>query len=215
MGAVFAAITSYPTAIYTALLGVVMIYWMLAIIGVVDFEQSGIEVDLDHDMDLHADGTDLTSLAGYVVAFGLNGVPFSIVVSLIVLFSWLFTGLFAEYLLPLVPTEFLQVIVGTLVMVAAFCLSIPMTARVVRPLRKIFVSHNARSNHSLVGQRCKVLTQSVNENFGRAEIADGGARLNIRVWAETPNSLARGSLALIVEYDESSGHYLIEPDQNF
>lgn len=214
MGDVFAAITSYPTAIYTALLGVVMIYWVLAIIGVVDFEHSGFELDLDHDMDLHADGADVSTLAGYVVAFGLNGVPFSIVVSLIILISWFFTGLFSEYLLPWVPTIILQVIVGTIAMVAAFCASIPLTARIVRPLRRIFVSHTARSNHSLVGQRCKVLTQSVNEKFGRAEIADGGAGLNIRVWAKTPNNLKRGSLALIIEYDEGLGHYLIEPDQD-
>lgn len=214
MTGVFATITSYPTAIYTALLGVVILYWMLAIIGVVDFEHSGLEIDLDHDLDANADGADLGTLASYVVAFGLNGVPFSIVVSLLILFSWLFTGLFADYILPWIPTLFLKLVVGTGVMFAAFAASIPITARIVRPLRRIFVTHNARSNMSLVGQNCKILTQQVTEKFGRAEVSDGGAGLNIRIWATTPNSLTKGSTVRIVDYDEAGMRYLVEPENN-
>jgi hypothetical protein len=49
----------------------------------------------------------------------------------------------------------------------------------------------------------------VNEKDGRAEVARRGASLNIRVWAPTPNTLKRGSQALILEYDEVAGRYLI------
>ena len=42
-----------------------------------------------------------------------------------------------------------------------------------------------------------------------AEISRRGASLNIRVWAPTPNTLKRGSHALILEYDEVAGRYLI------
>lgn len=212
MDSLLVTITSYPVAVYTALLGVVLIYWVLAIVGIVDFEHSGFEVDLDHDMDLHADGADLGTLAGYVVAFGLNGVPFSIVVSLLLLFSWLFTGLAAQYLLPWVPTLLLKCVVGTGVMVAAFCAAIPLTARLVRPMRGLFVTHQARSNLSLVGQVCRILTLEVTEKFGRAEVAERGAGLNIRVWAKTPNTLTKGDMARIVEYDEGTSCYQVEPD---
>lgn len=214
MTGVLATITSYPTAIYTALLGVVILYWILAIIGVVDFEHSGFEIDLDHDMDANADGADLGTLASYIVAFGLNGVPFSIVISLLILFSWLFTGLFADHILPWIPTLLLKLAVGTGVMFAAFAASIPVTARIVRPMRRIFVTHNARSNMSLVGQSCKVLTQQVTADFGRAEVSDGGAGLNIRIWAATPNLLTKGSTARIVDYDEAGRRYLVEPENN-
>jgi hypothetical protein len=212
MAGLFTTLGSYPTAVFTALLGVVLIYWLLAIIGIVDFETSGFEVDLDTDTDLHADGADLGTIASYVVAFGLNGVPFSIVVSLIVLVSWFLTAMFALYVLPWIPTTFLQVIVGSLAMIAAFLVSVPLTARVIRPMRGLFVTHNARSNHSLVGQVCKVLTQEVSETFGRAEVSERGAGLNIRIWAKSPNSLTRGSLARIVDYDEAGSRYLVEPE---
>ncbi|MCD6060311.1 MAG: ubiquinone biosynthesis protein [Moraxellaceae bacterium] len=212
MAGLFDTLVSYPTAIWTALLGVVLIYWVLAIIGIVDFESSGIDVDLDTDTDLHADGADLGAIASYVVAFGLNGVPFSIVVSLIVLIGWFLTGMFSIYVLAWVPTAFLKAIVGTGAFIASFMLAIPFTARIVRPMRGLFVTHVARSNHSLIGQTCKVLTLEVTEKFGRAEVAERGAGLNIRIWAKSPNTLTKGSLARIVEYDEAGTRYLVEPE---
>ena len=44
---VLTAITSWPTMVYTVLLGVVLIYWVLALLGMVDFESSGIDLDID------------------------------------------------------------------------------------------------------------------------------------------------------------------------
>lgn len=63
-----------------------------------------------------------------------------------------------------------------------------------------------------MGQQCKVLTQTVDEKTGRAEVAQRGANLNIRVWAATPNKLSRGALARIVAYEEDTSRYRIEAD---
>lgn len=211
MGGFLDAALGYPTAVYTALLGVVVVYWVMALLGVVDFESSGIDIDVD----MHADGQidDLGVLASYVVGFGLNGVPFSIVVSLIVLVSWTLSCLAGMWLLAWVPTLLLKAVAGTIVLAGSFLVSIPVTARVVRPMRGLFVSHTAIGNAALVGLSCKVLTQAVNERLGRAEVARRGASINIRVWAPTPNTLGRGDSALIVEYDEAAGRYLIESER--
>lgn len=210
MGDFFAAVVGYPTAIYTALLAVVLVYWLLAIVGIVDFESGGVDLDLD----THADGdiNDIGVLASYAVALGLNGVPFSVVASLLVLISWVVSCLAGMWLLPIVPTLVLQLLAGTAVLIASFVIAIPLTARVVRPMRGLFVTHNAVSNAALVGQTCRVLTQTVDERFGRAEIERRGSSLNIRVWAATPNALTKGSAARIVEYDAAAGRYLIDPD---
>lgn len=209
MGDFMGAVTGYPTAIYTVLLGVVVIYWVLAMLGMVDIEHSGLDVDVG--VHTHADGdtSDIGQLASYVVAFGLNGVPFSVAVSLLVLVSWTVCCLGGEWLLPLVPTLPLQLLAGTVLLVASAVIAIPITAVAIRPLRGLFVSHTAVSNAALVGQLCRVVTGVVNEKDGRAEVARRGASLNIRVWATTPNTLKRGSQALIVEYDEVAGRYLI------
>jgi hypothetical protein len=208
MGSFIDAVVAYPTAIYTALLGVVLFYWVLAIIGMVDFESSGI------DLELHADGSvdDLGSLAGFMIAFGLGGVPFSIVVSLLVLTSWTLSCLAGMWLLPLVPTALLQAVACTAVLLLSFAMALPITARLLRPTRKLFVTHNAISNAALVGLACVVTTTSVDEKFGYAEVKRRGAGLNVRVWAHTPNALTKGSNALITEYDAAGERYLIEPD---
>jgi len=209
MGSFIDAVVAYPTAVYTALLVAVLFYWVLALVGLVDFESSG-----GIDLDLHTDGSidDLGSLAGFVIAFGLDGVPFSIVVSLLVLSSWTLSCLAGMWLLPLVPTTLLQMVAGTAVLLASFALALPITARVLRPTKKLFVTHNAVSSAGLVGLPCVVTTTSVDEQFGYAEVKRRGAGLNVRVWARTPNTLTKGSSARIAEYDAAAERYLIEPE---
>jgi hypothetical protein len=206
----FDAAFGYPTAIYTALLGIVLVYWVLAIVGLVDFEASGLDIELETQAD--GDAGDLSTLATYVVAMGLNGVPFSVVVSLIVLVSWTVSCLAGMWVLPLVPTTLLNIVAGTAVLLTSFALAILATARLVRPLRGLFVTHAALANASLVGQPCKVLTGKVDDKVGRAEVQQRGAGINIRVHARTPNTLTKGSSARITDYDAGSGRYLIEPD---
>lgn len=204
------AALAYPTMIYTALLGLVLFYWLLAIVGLVDFEAGGLEIEADLQAD--ADVSDLGTLAGYLVALGINGVPFSIVVSLMVLLSWLFSCLLGMWLLPLVPTALLSAVAGTAVLLLCPLFALPITARVIRPMRGLFVTHNAMSNQELVGRICKVLTSRVDETFGRAEVSTRGASVNISVWAETPNELVKGSLARIIDYDPDRQRYLIASD---
>lgn len=203
------AVSAFPTAIYTVLLGVVLVYWLLAMLGMVDFESSGIDVAIDAHADASVD--DLGTLASYVVAFGLHGVPFSIVVSLLVLVGWTLSFLAGVTLLAWVPTDILRWAAGAVVLVVTAALSVVITARIVRPLRGLFVHHTAQSNASLVGQTCKVLTGVVDERQGRAEVAQRGASINIRVWSPSPNTLKRGDAALITEYDPGSHRYLVVP----
>jgi len=200
------AATSFPSVIYTVLLGVVLVYWLLSLIGIVDIDSGPvIEAELHTDADIDEIG----DLASYLVGLGLNGVPFSVVLSLLVLVSWTLTCLAAMWLLPLLPTSLLRGAAGLAVMLIALAVAIPVTARLIRPLRGLFVTHTAISNAALVGQACKVLTATVDEKFGRAEVTTRGAPVNIRVWAETPNTLNKGSQARILDYDAASARYLI------
>lgn len=200
------AAIAFPTAIFTTLLGVVAFYWVLALLGLVDFDSAEADIDVDPAMT----DPDLGSLAGIIVAFGLQGVPFSIVLSLLVLLSWTLSCLGAMWLLALLSSSIPVYVGGTLLALASVSLAVPLTARIVKPLRGLFVTHAAITNASLVGQTCKVLTQTVDEHSGRAEVSQLGASINIRVWANTPNHLARGSMARVAAYDEKSASYRIE-----
>lgn len=207
LGSFLDAAIAFPTAIFTTLLGVVVLYWVLAVLGVVDFESGDIEPEAGDDVTGH----DLGALASYIVAFGLHGVPLSIVVSLLVLVSWMLSCLGGMWLLPLLPgAAALTYPAGAVLALASVSLAVPIASRLVRPLRGLFVTHVAISNASLVGQVCKVLTQSVDEKSGRAEVAQRGASINIRVWANTPNPLVRGASARIVAYEDKTARYRIE-----
>ncbi len=202
------AVISYPTAILSVLLLVVLGYWLLAMMGWVDFDSGDVDVELQSQADM--DSGELSTLAGYVVALGLNGVPFSVAGSLLVLIAWTASAMAGEWLMPWVPTLPLQLLVGTGVLLASVGFAIVLTAQIIKPLRGLFVTHQAVANASLVGQTCKVLSQAVNDRVCYAEVAQRGASLQIRVWAEVPNSLCKGSVAHILEYDETGNRYLVQ-----
>jgi hypothetical protein len=203
------AAISYPTAVFSALLLVVLVYWLLALVGWVDFESSGIDLELE----LQADGDpgELSTLAGYVMACGLNGVPFSIVGSLLVLLSWTLSCLAGEWVLFRETSGLMHWVGGSIVLLLSLAAAIPITALLIRPMRGLFVTHEALANASLVGQTCVVLSQRVDERFGRAEVAQRGANIQIRVWAQAPHTLAKGDAAQILDYDSSAGRYLVRP----
>lgn len=217
----FEAILSYPTIVYTALLGVGLVYWLLAIVGLVDFESGGPDLDIDLEpgtsvTDIDVDEpANVSMLAGYLVALGLGGVPFSVVISLLALFAWVISSIAAIWVLAFFPDGLLRFVVASAVLVGALALAIPAAATCVRPMRRLFVTHNAISNVSLIGQECVVLTGSVDEKFGRAEVAARGAGYHIHVIADTPNNLKRGDTALIMEYDEAAGIYRIAETSSF
>lgn len=202
-------ILGFPTFVFSLLLVVVLVYWLLAIAGLVDFGES----DIDLDIGQHADtpGDHLGAIASYVVAFGLSGVPFSIVVSLLVVVGWTLSTFASIWLLTWVPTLPLQVAAGLAVLLASAALSLVITARLVRPLRGAFTTRYGLHSADLVGQPCRILTGIVDEKQGRAEVAQRGAGINIRVWAPSPNTLRRGSQALVLEYDATTHRYLVQP----
>jgi hypothetical protein len=204
-------LSSFPTAVPTVLLAVLLIYWLLSMIGLVDMGDS-LEIDIDGIEAAHGghEMPDFHTLAGYLVALGLGGVPLSVVASVLVFFTWLATALLHRYVVNFLPTDLFQVLAGVAVLTFSAALSIPIAARVIKPMRGLFVKHTARSNSSLVGLECKILTETVDAGFGRAEVANPGGGINIRVWASAPNALRKHSLAIIVAYDEGKQQYEVQ-----
>lgn len=200
------AMTSFPTAIFSVLLAMALFYWLLALLGLVDFDADGLTLDVNAEaLD------DPGALASALMAFGFRDVPISIVVSGIVLVGWTLSCLGGMWLLPILPAT-LHWPAGAVLGLASLSAALPVTSLLVRPLRGLFVTHAAVRNAAFVGQTCRVLTQSVDESLGRAEITQRGANLNIRVWARTPNTLSRGATARIVAYDQEAARYQIEPE---
>jgi hypothetical protein len=61
-----------------------------------------------------------------------------------------------------------------------------------------------------VGRVCTIKTGRVDERFGQAVFSRHGDERLIPVRCETPNTLGRGSLAVIVDYDARDEVFLVK-----
>lgn len=198
MSEFLSAILAFPTVVFTILLGVVVLYWLLVLVGALDLDVLDF-ADVDGDGD--ADG-----LGGVVEALGLGGVPVMLSLSLLVLGAW------GICLLAMELAGGLGVVGAGLaagVAVAALLVAVPVTSFAVRPLRRLFVTHPAPESRSLVGRICTVTTLKVDERYGQAEIEDGGAGLLIQVRYSGPGRLGRGDKAVIFDYKDDI--FLVAP----
>lgn len=201
-------LTHYPGFVPSVLMGALLVFWLLAILGVLDFDHFGPHFDTDLDLADHAGG-EHADAPETLMALGLDKLPFSIVVSGVVFFWWLFTLLAMSLLWSWIPLPAWAA--GTLILVAALVLAVPVAAKVLKPLKPLFVVHVSANQQSILGKPCRILTLSVGEKFGQAEvIVDSGAPLNVRVCADTPNTLTKGSSALLIDLDAKTGRYRVE-----
>jgi hypothetical protein len=199
------ALTHYPGMVPTVFVGVIMVFWLLVIAGLFDFESVGPDWLGDADIDVSHDGD--VGAPTVLAALGLDRLPFSVVVSAIGVWWWLLTMLATPLLgwLPL-PTW----LSGSVVLFAAFAAAVPLAALSLRPLKPIFIVHEAAQQASAIGKVCRIITTSVEENFGQAEVEiEAGNRIRVQVGATVPNRLQKDSRALIIEHDKLRNRYQV------
>lgn len=197
-------ITTFPAIVPTFLLAVVVLYWLLVLIGAMDLDILEMDVDLDIDVEGGSEG-----LAGFLVNWGLTGVPVSIVISMITSTVWLLTTIASSLILPLIPFDGLRWVAGLIILAVLFALTIPLTAQMIRPMRGMFRAHQAVKKGSLIGSECVVKTLSVRKDFGQGELTDGEAGLLLDIIANEPNDIAKGDTVILIEYDENRDCYLV------
>lgn len=202
-------VTSFPTVVFTVLLGVIFVYWLLAILGAVDIDM------LDLDVDVDADVSNVGGLTGLLSTLGLSGPPVTVVLSTLVVSSWLISYFASAYLLVLVPWDMLHEFIGAGLLVGSFVVSIPVTAQLIKPLKGVFKVHTAKSKSQFIGATCKITTLEVTDTFGQAEIDDGEAGIIVSVRSNTPNVFKKGDKAVVASYDKNKNTYEVVPEEDF
>ena len=166
-----------------------------------------------------ADGGDATegahhgALAAAMASLKLRSAPATLVLSVIVLFSWLFSIFGMQAVAAWAPAGLIG-LARLAVLLAAPILALPFTSLAIRPLAKIFVPTHAAKNESLVGKVATVRTGTVTDRFGEALLEDGGAGLVVRVRVETGETLKRGQQVVIVSYDGDRQEFTVAPMEN-
>ncbi|GAA5215030.1 hypothetical protein ACFSJ3_01300 [Corallincola platygyrae] len=203
----FANLLQFPTVVYTVLLGVMLVYWLIAALGTVDIDV--LDVDIDVDADVGA----VEGFAGLVFRLGLGGVPLTVVLTLIALTGWSVSYFSMLWLVNPLTSGFINLLLGIGVAIGAFLVSIPVTAQLIKPLRPLFRSVNGPSTRDLVGSIAVVRTSRVDQSFGEATLEDGGAGMILRVRADESLKLSRGDRVVVLSYIPESHAYQVTTEQ--
>jgi hypothetical protein len=201
--------SQFPTVIYSTVLGVVVVYWLIGMLGLVDLGLAGdaeLELDVDSDIDVSVGG-----LTGFMLTFGLTGVPFTLVISIITLICWLISFYLQFYILNWLPDGWLYYLMGSIASFIIFLISLPLTAIVIRPLKGMFKSVETTLSDHLVGNSATIVTGRVSETFGQARLFNNGAEMLLDVRCDPEHTLKKGDKVLLIEYLTEKYAYIVAP----
>lgn len=213
-------ISSFPTVVYTFVLAVCLIYWLGAVLGfidldVLDLDLDGPDADLDSGSAQRAKDYTPSVLAGLLLKLGLNGVPVTIVVSIMALFGWGLCYFIVHFAFPFVPDGVLRYLAGIPILAATLYAAALATSVAIRPLRRLFKAANANTVKHILGQSATVRTSFVDANFGEATLDDGGAGLILKVRAAGKASFKKGDRVVLLEYRKDSNTYRVVSESEF
>jgi hypothetical protein len=214
-------IASFPTAIYTFLLALCLLYWLLAVLGLVDldfldFGMDGANMDVANAETSHS-VPDV--LAGLMLRLGLYGVPVTLIVSLIALFGWMICY-YSVYLLTVMLPEvvmsgWVRYLLGLPVLAVTFFVSVLLTGQVIKPLRKFFQSATQHTEKHILGQSAIVRSQTLTETKGEVFFNDGGAGLILKARAGPGVTFQKGESVVLLEYLPDQYVYRVISEQEF
>lgn len=191
-------VTSFPTVIYTMLLIICAMYWLIAMLGMVDLEV--LDMDMDGDIDLDDSLEAQQGIAGILFKLGLNGVPLTIVITIIAIIGWI-VCYYAIYLgSALVPSFWpAELAYELLVFITVTFFTVLLTAQIIKPIRKIFRKLEADETKHIVGQVVVVRSAVANKDRGEAFMNDGGAGLLLNIRATGNDEFVKGDEVVVIE----------------
>ena len=210
-------LSSYPTAVYTVLLGIVTVYWLLSALGLFEMDLLdgllGLEAAGDAVGDAGGD-SDGGALASLLIKFGLDGVPLMVVFTLIALVGWSVCYLTDLHVLRGM-TGSVGVLARTGTLVGGLLLSIPISRVALMPVRRALHHNRPVQQTPLLGRAATVRSPEITQNSGTAEINDGGAGLILQVRHATPGLFVRGDRVVLIEYLSEENAYRVISAEEF
>lgn len=222
---------SFPSVVYTVLLGIALVYWVFVMIGAAHLDLLGDGVAdgagdgaLDGLEGGHGDAGDADggpadgdgghahggALSGLLASLKLRSAPATVVLSVLFLFSWLLSVLGMQSAAAHLPEGALSLARFGIFFLAPL-ISLPLTSIVVRPMARIFLPPLTKAKQDLVGQVCTVRTGTVTDRFGEGLLEDGGAGLVVRIRVDAGESVKRGDQVVILGYDDERQEFTVAP----
>jgi len=206
-------ISSFPTAIFTILLGICIVYWAGAVLGLFDIDI----INVDTDFDLNADSGHTTPdvLAGLLIKFKLVGVPVVITLSMIILFGWFICYFLAHFILGTFDNILIRFLIGIPIFAVSLVSAAWLTTFAMKPLRGVFKHTTTETHKHILGQRAVVRTSRVDEHFGEATLDDGGAGLILKIRSSGDDNFIKGDRVVIFERLNDENIYRVISEKEF
>jgi hypothetical protein len=214
MGEFTDVVLGFPTVVFGGALVVVVGFWMLVLVGGADAHGPGHHGHFAHH-GAHDGGHDSGHHGGRTGphrALGLDGVPVTVVLSLLVALAW-FLSLAGSAALDGAPLPGpVRTGLSFAVLAAAVAGSWSLTWMLVRPLRRLFPNERAPSRGDFVGRLCVIRTGSVTGRFGQAEVtATDGSTAVVQVRQTGEDTFRAGSSALLYAYEPDGEFFWVAP----
>ncbi len=192
----------FPTIVFSGLLVLTTLYWLLAMLGLFD-----LEVPLMPE----GDAVDVGGIPGLLAWLRLEGLPLPLILWAISLLGWIIVYFTDYFLLRHLPADSLHTLFGIGALVGAVVIATPITGVVLAPLRGLFARTEGADSVSLLGRVAEVRSPEVTPERGQAALDDGGAGLILQVRAEA-GRFRRGDRVVLVEYIERDNAYRVIAD---
>ena len=189
--------------IYSILLVVAILYWLLLLLGTLDF--GSFDVDLDVDVDADVD-VEVGGFAGALYFFNFGRLPFMVIFSVLALAMWSLSILMNYYFSD--GTIWFPIVIFLPMLLVSLIIAKVLTL----PLVPIFEQLNKGAEPvDYIGMTCKLLLPASSDKVGQAEVLHNGSPLLITVKvAEDQNPIPKGAEALILRASNDGKHYIIK-----
>ena len=219
-------ITSFfagPILPATVLLLLMLGWSLLAVLGTVDLDMPGGDLDLDLDVDGDAtsaapnaigQAASSTGPAGNSVGvlalrwLNVREVPLVIWLGVFSLTWWTISA-GAWWLVDKRFFESPGLLVSGILVIRNVALTLPITKWTTSPMTGWFVTERLSSS-SIVGQECEISSLEASPEFGQVQYKTDGSPLLLNVRTDGPH-LARGTRVWITHYDAKNRIYIVSP----
>lgn len=194
----------------TLLLGLVVCYWLLVILGALDFDTDIPDDFGDGDADAHH-GHGVNTGGVWLTAgrlFGFSQVPIIVWLSFMILFMW-----FVSLVLNQKWNAEADTLRALLLVLPNFAISAIATKLVTLPVAKLFKAMTDADTEAeeIIGRTGTIVSMEADERYGQLEIVAKGAPLliNVRTQPGAP-ALLKGTQAQVTTAGPDNAFYFIE-----
>ena len=200
---------------WSLMLLLVLLYWVIAVAGIVDLDFMGVDLEVDADVDMDADidaNPGGGAFVGVMEFIHLGSLPLMVVVSGLVICAWSMALVGNFYL-----NSSNSGVIGFALSSAVAIPGLVISSLALWPVATFYkrLEDKTDGNLTMIGRTCRVRSDRVDTLFGQAEVStpEGPLVVNVRLASES-EPLQSGDVALIISEDSQQMLYTVRKITN-